>query len=382
MGKLGRAIAAGVAGGLTELGAGMQRKKDEERVDERLAKEDQFKERQLSIQEKDAALRADAAKTQKFFDNVKMNQVKLSQKLAGSGGNLTIEAAAFTQHFKDNRIYKNNPRRAEEEGAFAVFDISFLDQDPITGEVKVDSLTGLPTEIRASRPAGKERIFKTKEDYQSFRATTANPEMAAALALQNLTAKQSLEQQEKMTDMLAESKQGKSALELEAKQADLASAKADKLRAEVTSGVFSKDKKAVGSVMGLDGKDVKLSTPEVNQLINDTKSMKDKYPGINSGEAYRLSEAMESPARVRGLQILAQRVTNKQTPKQEAIAELQASYRLTKQTAIDLLAEQMQGLEDNTPGFFDNWIGRNKEALTEAAPPVNQSLADTARDFD
>jgi hypothetical protein len=382
MGKLGRAIAAGVAGGLSELGAGMKRKEEQERVDERLAKEDQFKERQLSIQEKDAALRADQAKTQKFFDNVKMNQIKLTKQLAGSAGNLNIEADAFTKHFKDQRIYKNDPARAEAEGAFAVFQISFLDQDPITGEVKVDPLTGLPTEIRSSRPAGRERIFKTKGDYQAFRATVSNPEIAAATALQNLTAKQALENQEKMLDMLEGTDKGKREAAATKASTDLDVAKAERLRAEVESGVFSKDKKAVGSVMGLDGKDVKLSTPEVNQLINDTKSMKDKYPGINSGEAYRLSEAMESPARVHGLQALAQLVVDEKEDKQKAIAQLQSSYRLTKQTATDLLAEQMLGLTSKKPGFFDNWIGRNKEALTEAAPPADQSLTDEARDFD
>jgi hypothetical protein len=304
-----------------------------------------------------------------------MNQIKLTKQLAGSAGNLNIEADAFTKHFKDQRIYKNDPARAEEEGAFAVFQISFLDQDPITGEVKVDPLTGLPTEIRSSRPAGRERVFKTKEDYQAFRATVSNPEIAAATALQNLTAKQALENQEKMLDMLEGTDKGKREAAATKAQTDLDIAKAEKLRAEVESGVFSKDKKAVGSVMGLDGNDVKLSTPEVNQLINDTKSMKEKYPGINSGEAYRISQAMESPARAQGLNTMAQEVVNNPKRKNEAINDLMVEWRLSKSTATDILAEAVTGVEDTNPRWYEHFTGRDEQEEP-------QSLSDEARDFD
>ena len=365
MGKLGRAIAAGVAGGLTELGAGMRRKEEQERVDERLAKEDQFKERQLSIQEKDASLRADAAETQKFFDNVKMNHLKLTKQLAGSAGNLNVDAAAFTKYFKDNRIYKNNPARAEEEGAFAVMDISFLDQDPITGEVKVDPTTGLPTEIRASRPAGRERIFKTEGDYQAFRTLTSNPEIATAMALQKLTAKEALAQQEKMLDML----EGTAKVKREAAATE-AKTKADeelaKLRGRtdpnLRAGTSAKDK--TGFVTSITGKDIPITSATQQRLTNDNKAMQKKFDGVTTGETYRIGEVIKNATLHRALGITAQMVLDgdnvdgKKLTRERAIQGIMVKYKLSKGTAGMVFDEYSDGLEESRSAWrkaFD-WL--------------------------
>jgi hypothetical protein len=387
MSRLGRAVAAGVAGFGSRYLSDLDKQKEQERVDERLAKEDAFKERQLEIQESDLEIRRAAAERQEFFDNTKKKHLEFSQQMAAAMGNKKQEMKIMSNLFPDKKQYEydehatNNMVHPETgKKPYAVINMSFLDQDPVTNEVRMDPDTGAPKKIYTKAPTDK-MVFWDKADYYNRLATNASPDIFTATAAADYNRSANNEAAIKRVNDIADTVTGQSQLAKEAADTDLAVAKAEKLRAEVKSGVYSKNKKAVGSVMGLDGNDVKLSTPEVNQLINDTKSMKEKYPGINSGEAYRLSEAMESPARVRGLQTLAQQVVNEETPKSQAISELQTAYRLTKQTATDLLNEQIQGVENNAPSWFDNWWNRGPKDQ-QGATAEDQSLANEARDFD
>jgi hypothetical protein len=225
MGKLGRAIAAGVHSGLTTLGAGLQQQARDERVDARLAKEDEFKERQLSIQERDAKLRADAAERQKFMDNIKIKHLKFTEAYADAGGNKHMEAKAMTDLFPDKRIYKYDERASKQvdpatgKAPFAVMNISFLDKDPVTGEVIVDEFTGLPKEIITKAPTDR-AVFDTEADYINHIAGKASPEIYFATALRAKTTKQTIDESNAIAEAAAKTQQGKSKLELEKQQAE------------------------------------------------------------------------------------------------------------------------------------------------------------------
>jgi hypothetical protein len=370
MAKLGRAIAAGVQSGLTTLGAGLAQEAEQERVDKRLAKEDQFKERQLNIAETDANLRKEAAERQKFFDNTKIKHAKLVQGLQGAGSNRDMQADAITKFFPDKRIYRFNQRRATEEDAWGVMDISFLDKDKVTGEVTLDPLTGLPTEIQTKAPTN-EIIFKTEGAYEKFKSGIVSPDLYLAYATENISTEMAIRKANAFADAATKTEVGTAELAKTKAQTGKLKAEEAKLRAEILAGVGADGKKkTVGSVINLDGSEKKLSTAEVNQLINDTKSLRSLYEGTTSGEAWRISKAFEDSNRMRGLQLTAQKIQNaddQEESKQKAINSLMVKWRLKKTIAAAIIEEALVGVERDVPGFIEivsnKFLGADKPGV-------------------
>jgi hypothetical protein len=385
MGKLGRALAAGAAAGLTTFGQGLMQQERDRRVDERLATEDAFKERDLDIREKDAAQRADVAARAKFWDDIKVKHHKFTKSWAEAEGNKHKEAQIMTDLFPDKRIYKYDERATNTvdpktgKKPFAVMNLSFLDKDPITGEVKVDEFTGLPKEIITRQPTDK-IVYETQEDYMKAMVGRASPEIYWSQAMQKLTTQQAIDKSNSIADAISKQPQGKSTLDKEAAQTAKLQAEEEKIRAEIDAGVGADGKKAAGSVITLDGTEKKLSTPEVNQLINDVKSIRATIPGATSGEVYRIGKAFENQAIVSGLQETARLIMkskDKEAETQKAIESLMRNWRLKKATATEIISESLVGVKDTAPGFIKSIT--NKFLGADTAPEDKTSEAPQGR---
>ena len=365
MGSTSRAIMAGVGAGLQTLGHGLAEQYKQEqanlRVDERLAKEDAFKERELTMREDAAALQKAAADRQARFDNYKLSHLNLTRGLAGAGDNVIEQANVISKYFPDQRQYKNNPglastmKGADGKQPFMVWDVSYNEENPTTGELVPDPITGGTKQIQS---ASGPKIFWTEDDYTNFKAKLVNPSVFTAFATQEITTAMAIKRDNAIAEAYAGTEKGGAEIAKTESQTKLNIANAEQADRGAEAG------KKMGSVTGLDGKEIKLTTPEVNQLINDTKSMKDKFPGISSGEVYRIGKAMENPSMSEGLNQTAQRVVRDPSKKQSAVKGIMKVYRVSKSTATDIIDEAMRGVEDDSPSFWDKMFG-NKPMNTE-----------------
>jgi hypothetical protein len=383
MGSTSTAIMAGVGAGLQQFGSGLAQKYHQDqaniRVDKRLEKEDAFKERELQIKEDEAATRQAAAQRQAKFDNMKLMHLNLTRGLAGAGDNVNEQASVISKYFPDKRQYTNNPalaatqRGVDGKQAYMVWDVNYNREDPATGQLIPNAETGGPEQEPS--PSGP-KIFWTKDDYTNFKANLINPPVFAAYAAQDLTTQMAIDRDEKLAASYAETAVGR---------AKIAKTKSETALNIAKSKIAGKGPDKTSTVEGLDGSTVELTTPDTNKLINDTKSLKDKIPGITSGEAYRFMQGMRNKSMSAGLNQVAQQVVNKKTPKAKAVNDIMSVYRVTKSTATDILAEAMQGVEDTRPTLWEKFMGRDEGAAVEEvddAGATPETLADQARDFD
>jgi hypothetical protein len=198
--------------------------------------------------------------------------------------------------------------------------------------------------------------------------------------MQKLTTQQAIDKSNSIADAISKQPQGKSTLDKEAAQTAKLQAEEEKIRAEIDAGVGADGKKAAGSVITLDGTEKKLSTPEVNQLINDVKSIRATIPGATSGEVYRIGKAFENQAIVSGLQETARLIMkskDKEAETQKAIESLMRNWRLKKATATEIISESLVGVKDTAPGFIKSIT--NKFLGADTAPEDKTSEAPQGR---
>jgi len=361
MGSTSNAIFAGVGAGLGALSQGLMQQEQQEKEDERIKRSEDLKERELKIREQDAENRAKAAKRQELMDTTTIKHSNLVRDLSLAGDNQELRAQAFSKYHPDKRQYKPNQAARDEiakrsgREVFAVWDVSYNDTDPVTGEVKVDPTTGKAKQIQS--PAGP-MIFYTSDEYANWQAKIMNHDLFFAHEAQGLTDQMALDRARKLHEQRAATPLGEAELEVKEATADHKRAQAEKLRADAKAGPVSE--KPTGKVTDISGKEVTLTTPEQNRLINDTKSLKEIIPGVTSGEAYRLMEGIKDPKLSAGLTALAQSVVDGKNTEADAVAGIQKKYSVSRTVAKDVLAEQMQGLQDNTPSFFDKLFGKDK----------------------
>jgi hypothetical protein len=383
MGSTKRAIMAGLGAGLQTFASGLAQKYHQDqaniRIDERLEKEDAFKERELEIKESEAATRRAAATRQAKFDNIKLMHLNLTRGLQGAGDNVNEQASVISKYFPDQRQYTNNPALAREKigidgkPAYMVWDVSYNKEDPATGQLIPNSETGATEQIpSASGP----KVFWTKDDYTNFKAKLINSQIFTAFATQDITTDMAIKRDTAVSEAKAKTTAGQAALAKTESETALNIAKA--------KGV-GKGPDKTSTVTNIDGEVVQLTTPDTNKLINDTKSLKEKFHGITSGEAYRFMQGMRNPNMAKGLNQYAQRVVNDPTKEAQAVKDIMTVYRVSKSTATDILSEAKMGVKDNTPTLWDKFLGRAEEGraeMVEDAGATPDTLADQARDFD
>jgi hypothetical protein len=384
MGSTSRAIFAGVGAGLQTFGAGLAQKYHQDqaniRIDERLKTEDAFKKRELDIKEQDANNRKAAAARQARFDNMKLMHLNLTRGLAGAGDNVNEQASVISKYFPDKRQYSNNPSMAatmsgiDGKQPYMVWDVNYNKEDPVTGQLVPNPETGATEQIpSASGP----KVFWTKDDYTNFKAKLINPQVFTAFATQDITTDMAIKRDVAVSEAKTKTTAGQAALAKTKSETALNIAKAK---------TVGKGPDKTSTVQGLDGKTVELTTPDTNKLINDTKSLKEKFIGITSGEAYRFMQGMRDPNMARGLQQAAQKVVNKKALRNDVIKDLMIIYRVTKTTATDILSEAMSGVKDTRPTLWEKFMGRGEGNVApeevEDAGGTPETLADQARDFD
>lgn len=357
MGSTSTALIAGLGAGLGAVSQGLMQKKQDEILAEKQRKADEFRERELSVRERDADIREKAAKRQELMDTTKIKHGSLIRDLSMAGENMDLRAKAFSQYHPDKRQYKPNQaardKLTEKSGkdVFAVWDVSYNETDPATGEVVVDPETGRAKQIQS--PAGP-MIFHTSDDFANWQSKIMNPDLFLAYEAQGLSDQMALDRARKLHEQRAATPLGEAELEVKEATADHKRAQAEKLRADAEAGPAKE--KPTGMVINKDGKEVSLTTPEQNRLINDTKSLKEKYPGVQSGEAYRIMEGVRNTTENKKLTLIAKKVKSGKITDQQAIEGIMTTYRVSKSIASDMLAEWTVGLKDTSLNWFQKLI--------------------------
>jgi hypothetical protein len=364
MGKLGRALAAGAHAGLTTLGQGLAQQERDKRVDERLAKDDEFKDRRLNIQEKDLELRQQAAETQKFFDDTKMQHLKYTQGWMAADGNKIEEARLRTSLYPGHKIWTydqtatDNMKHPETgEKAFAVMGISYPLVDKTTGELKPDPMTGGPMHDPAYRgPAQK--VWWTEAEYNKDMAGHASPEMFTAFKVAESTVTAEIDAANRRADAIAETKQGRSKLELEKQQAEAAKQKASKDKRtdpNLRSGAATKAKSKVQSVFGTVHE---FNTAEMRVKEEELKSQQGDNPSLTMKEMVNMQEGQDLHRD--SLAETAQRVVDSGGDKvttEKGIKKLMKVFALSRPTAVEFLRQNMAGLpESPSEGWLNNFV--------------------------
>jgi hypothetical protein len=251
MGKLGKALLTGVGVGLSTLAQGMQLEMQQEREDKRLAKLDDFKERDLTIREEESKInkqRLDIANRQAL---AKYNHGRYVQLAASSEYDPAVMDKANTDLINNGLVYRNNTIEASKlqmksakDGRFemvkpyAVWDIGTYNTDKKTGEPITDD-NGNPEYIPHKTGNGRQ-IFWTRDEFITSIDRSANADEFSKYAFVEMNA-------EKQRGIDAANVKSKAAAEFATKkgQTDEAlsrqkisesKAREAKLRAEAKSG--------------------------------------------------------------------------------------------------------------------------------------------------
>jgi hypothetical protein len=382
MGKTSRAIMAGVGAGLTTFGQGMARKIEQdaanERVDARLEKEDAFKERQLKLREDEAGLRMEALKRQATFDKAKLGHAKLVQDVSAAGDNVDMQADAFSKFFPDKRNYSNNPNAAfmmgEKEGreVFAVWDVSFNEEDPTTGEMVPDPQTGNTKQVRSKNG---QMIFRTQDEFISWKSKLMNPDLYLAYSAQDITTQMAIKQDTALADARAKTQAGKAVISKTEAEAALATERASLAKRtdpNIRAGAVDRQKSTMQNLPGHpDGKSTKLTTKEMEQRKDDAKSWKEKIEGITAQEVRYIEQGREMfPGWV---DKVGQLVVDQGSSKEEvnaAAKTIESKYKVSPTTAKGMLRIAMQDKESNEPGFFGSLV----ESMFGKSAPTDEQF--------
>lgn len=364
MGKTSRAILGGVGAGLMQFGQSYAQKiaRDDEaaRLAGRMEKEDAFKERELTIREKEADLRIKAQERQALFDEAKLRHGSLIRDLNDAGENKDLIGQAYSKNLPDDKQWHYNDGATKSKGAYAVFNIGYRVTDPATGEFVIDESTGLPME-RVSPLNGGQKVFQTIEEYTDWKSDVINPLFGLSLLNQKKTADQRYDDSVRMHEYTTGTRKGQ--LAEEKTEAEIELLKERAALAKRSPQAAKAGQLPTGTVMGLDGKEVELTTSEQNRLINDTKSLKELFPGIVSGEVYRFARAMENPKLSRGLANTAEAVVRetdidgKPMTKERAAQGLAELYGVKVSVAAEILAESMRHVGKDERPWWKRVLG-------------------------
>ena len=380
MGKTMRAIGAGVGAGLTSIAGSMQQELDDERADKRLAKEDAFRDRQLKMQEESLNIAKDQAARTKRDDRTKMLHSKMVTSLAGkkdpreilsilsgnSNGNL--DPTNFT--FNDAARSEKGNLNPDGTPAYAVADISYNTTDPETGEILKDPVTGEPMQRRVDDKAVNRIVWKTQDEFEQFKYSRINPEKWLADTYADWTSDKKYKQAEELAEhnrkqaalndqAKLRTESGKAGLAATKASTDKDVASAEKLRAE------SKDVKNKGaastqptdSVMGLDGKTVKLTTAEANGMNKAADKLAESIPSITPEDAYRVDKGLSTDLYRTFVDKAASAVDKDPKKRNEAIKSIAKRFRVKNDTAAGVLDQALKYVDkEDKPGLWKRWF--------------------------
>ena len=374
MGKTMRAIGAGVGAGLTSIAGSMQQELDDERVDKRLAKEDAFRDRQLKMQEESLNIAKEQAARTKRDDRTKMLHSKMVTSLAGkkdpreilsilsgnSNGNL--DPTNFT--FNDAARSEKGNLNPDGTPAYAVADISYNTTDPETGEILKDPVTGGPMQRRVDDKAINRIVWKTQDEFEQFKYSRINPEKWLADTYAEWTSDKKYKQAEE----LAEHNRKQRVLDDESyNKTETGRAKLAKTRSETAENTANATKlrtdagaastQQTDSVMGLDGKTVKLTTAEANGMNKAADKLAESIPSITPEDAYRVDKGLSTDLYRTFVDKAASAVDKDPKKRNEAIKSIAKRFRVKNDTAAGVLDQALKYVDkEDKPGLWERWF--------------------------
>ena len=374
MGKTMRAIGAGVGAGLTSIAGSMQQELDDERADKRLAKEDAFRDRQLKMQEESLNIAKEQAARTKRDDRTKMLHSKMVTSLAGkkdpreilhilsgnSNGNL--DPTNFT--FNDAARSEKGNLNPDGTSAYAVADISYNTTDPETGEILKDPVTGGPMQRRVDDKAINRIVWKTQDEFEQFKYSRINPEKWLADTYAEWTSDKKYKQAEE----LAEHNRKQRVLDDESyNKTETGRAKLAKTRSETAENTANATKlrtdagaastQQTDSVMGLDGKTVKLTTAEANGMNKAADKLAESIPSITPEDAYRVDKGLSTDLYRTFVDKAASAVDKDPKKRNEAIKSIAKRFRVKNDTAAGVLDQALKYVDkEDKPGLWERWF--------------------------
>ena len=388
MAKIGRAIAAGVGAGLTQLAGSMQQGLDQERADKRLAKEDAFRDRQLKVQEENLAMAREQADRAKRDDRTKMLHGRMVSQLAGQNDPrkvLEIISGNSNGNVDPTNFSFNDAARSEKENlnpdgspAYAVADISYNETDPVTGEILPDPVTGGPKQRRVDDKRLSRKVWRTKAEFEEFKASRVNPEKWMADSYAEWTSDKKYRQAAEAAEfnrkqMLLDEK---AKLQTETGKAGLAKTKsetaenvanAEKLRADAVTK--QETKLADDTVLkNFDGSELRYNRNAITLKRDELETMQDSFPGMDLQEKVNYEQGMPKIQKeVKVIVMDVVRNADDKGAKADAIEWIRNTLRVKRSVAEGILQDEMKGVESDEP----SWWQKLTSGFSDEAPAGN-----------
>jgi hypothetical protein len=351
---MGNKFLRGVAAGLGALSKHRKEERLLEREDERLAKADAFKERELTIREEESALRRQQLKMQNMEAKAKMNHGNLVKTAMASGytskengyGSAPM-ADAMTKYLNDGRAYRH--AGYDETTQLPIWEVGTYETDLETGKV-VEQADG-KGKWKALRDVDGEplkKTFKDENDWLNFTNSNMKPDYMFALQAEERSyAKTEQDHKDRIRRMKAtkaaelETEQGAAALS-KTKQ----TTKTDKAREELLRA----QAKAEGDGKGKDSKVKQMEDKEFAARVDKA------FPNtvISPAQSKLIAHTIDSDKARKGIAANIDKVLSGEMTR----AELYKGYSKLPQAYLDRLIERGEiaaESEDVKPGS-DKWF--------------------------
>jgi hypothetical protein len=344
-------------------------KENQEREDERLEKLDTFRERELSIREKESKLNQQRMDIANKMQTAKYNHSRYTQLMTQSEMDPEIMAKASTDLINNGMVYNNNSIEAskfqEKKNAsgqiefakpYAVWDMGTYNTDA-SGEI-ITGGDGKPEYIPHKTGDGK-MVFWDRDEFVTYLQKNANADEFSKYAFIEMNA----EKQRKMdatnfASLAAAKSQTKTGQLKDVKlQAEI-----DKLGREKTGTKGTPAQQPVTSITKLDGTKRELTTAESQSMKALSERLSKKFPSslVDEEVAGKVMEVRNDPDIRKDFAkfaVQAVKGTSKITP--NAFRKKVRELGMPVEFADKLLeeAEDLSEAELAKQGFWDKILG-------------------------
>ena len=369
MGKVGKAILAGVGAGLTSVGRSMALENQQKREDERLEKLDTFRERELSVREKESKLNQQRLNIANKMQTAKFNHSRFTQLMQQSEMDPEVMAKASTDLINNGMVYKNNSIEASkmqmksaEDGRFemakpyAVWDMGTYNTDA-AGEI-LTGKDGKPEYIPHQTGNGK-MIFWDRDEFVTYLTKNANADEFSKYAFVEMNAK-------KQRELDAQNISAQAAAKSETKTGRLkdikTQAEIDKLNREKTGDRKTPGQAPVSYRMGLGDVKVPRTAKESDNDRADQAVINKRYPGTSLDISFKIAQVQSDPVYHKAFaETIAAVIAETET--EEQYLKDARELKIPVEFARDLLLEARQLEDEFADGDSEGLLTRLWDAV-------------------
>lgn len=348
--RLGRGLAAG----LVSVGGSIEKMEEQKRQDKLRQEQEAREEKRFQAQRRDAEIRNEQLRIQNQMNQTKLNHEAMVNAARISEFDPEVMADALTKNIPDGRAYIFNP--AESVGGKIVMDVGTLATNP-DGTLQQGS-DGKPI-FQPGPGRFNKKVWNNKADFVSDMSKRMNPQSMFAQQILEMDGKKARQQMEIAEEAARKRDEASGKKEKTVAEADLARARAERLRAETEDPARFRQQTAAGekvdTIIGIGGEENKLTSQAVNRLRESTKSLRDRFPGITAEETFRLDQVRQNAELRNTIRQAAQAVVDEVegVTEKAVVDSLMTDFKISRPVAQEILREEMEGLESQKPSFFE-----------------------------